>query len=297
MIIAAFSTRKIPAGVALIPLLGGVWSSLPPRSSPSADPNPQSLTAILSSPTLPPWPLTVPTPIDPQVSGITGLSPKPEDDLGIGHLQPLDRSSLQAENWTLSPLLYARWLRQVAIPLYAEPGESPWGWLIRGWLMIEGQSPIAIGRDASFAMVQADSGLYSFPVLEMRPDGWFRFRYTAAGTAWAHLNHLQGNTLALTVEPWADQLRRSARVQFRRPGLSQGLRMDPGEFSPLRSLVTSDSLIEPLEVEGNWVRVRVTQPAQGCLPLPGSNREEGWLRWRDDNQRLLVWFGLEANCS
>ncbi|MFM7469974.1 MAG: hypothetical protein ACKO5P_00450 [Nodosilinea sp.] len=294
MKIPTFSTKTMVAGVALMPfLLVGQGASLTLRWDPFPTWGPQIQTSPLTAPPLPPWPRAVPAPVDPQLSGITGLTPTLEEDLGMGHLQPLEESP---HNWSLSPLGYARWLRRVAFPIYAQPGESPWGWLIHGWLMIAGQSPIAVGRDANFAMVEADPGLYSFPVLEMRSDGWLRFRYTAAGTAWTHLSYLRGNPLPLTVESWADQLRRSARVQFRKPGLSQGLRIEPGEFSPLRSLVTADSLIEPLEVEGNWVRVRVTQPAEGCRPLPGSTSQEGWLKWRNDQRQLLVWFGLDPVC-
>jgi len=36
--------------------------------------------------------------------------------------------------------------------------------------------------------------------------------------------------------------------------------------------------------------VRVTQPAQGCTPLPGSSNLEGWVRWRSDADVPLVWF-------
>ncbi|MBU6230425.1 MAG: hypothetical protein KGQ93_12115 [Cyanobacteria bacterium REEB459] len=253
-----------------------------------------SMLSASSLPALPPaWPVAVPVPIDPQPSGITGLTPTPAEDLGLGHLRPLLPPS---GSTSLGPLGDAHWLAQVTLPVYAQPGEVAWGWLIHGWLIIAGQPPIALGRDASFAMVQADPGFYSFPVLEMRSDGWFRFRYTAAGTAWTHLKYLRGSSLALTVEPWAEQLRRSPRIQMRKPGLSQGLRTNPEESSPLRSLVSASSLIEPLQVEGNWVRVRVTEPAQGCHPLPGSTSDEGWLKWQDDQQRLLIWFGLDPAC-
>ena len=62
----------------------------------------------------------------------------------------------------------------------------PWGcplggWLVNGWLIPNGYDPIAVGRDATFTMVQPRRGLYTFPVMEVREDGWFRFQYTPRG--------------------------------------------------------------------------------------------------------------------
>lgn len=257
--------------------------------------SPVQVTA-LAVPAIPPLPTSVPAAFEPPQGGITGQVPGPQEDLGLGHLHPKDLTALQGANWVTSPLRYAGWLQGVSLPIYAQPGGEPWAWLINGWLLIEGADPIAIGRDASFTMVQPDRALYSFPVLEIRPDGWFRFRYTAAGSAWAHSSHLALGKVPLVVEPWANQIRRASRLQFRRPGLSQSLRGEPQGASRLRSLIGPNSLMEPLEMEGDWLRVRVTQPAQGCTPLPGATSDEGWIRWRDQQQTLLLWFGTEANC-
>ncbi|MFM7529968.1 MAG: hypothetical protein ACKO63_16045 [Nodosilinea sp.] len=250
----------------------------------------------VATPGIPPLPTPIPAPFEPPQSGIRGQVPGSQEDLGLGHLHPRDLTTLQGANWVASPLRYAGWLQGVSLPIYAQPGGEPWAWLINGWLLINGADPIAIGRDASFTMVQPDPALYSFPVLEIRPDGWFRFRYTAAGSAWAHSSHLALGKVPLVVEPWAEQVGRAARVLFRKPGLSQGLRAEPLESSQLRSLIGPNSLIEPLELQEDWLRVRVTQPSRGCTPLPGATSDEGWIRWRDQQQTLLLWFGTEVNC-
>ncbi|MFM7323474.1 MAG: hypothetical protein ACKO4L_00870 [Nodosilinea sp.] len=256
-----------------------------------------SLSSVqVATPGIPPLPTPIPAPFEPPQSGIRGQVPGPQEDLGLGHLHPRDLTALQGANWVTSPLRYAVWLQGVSLPIYAQPGGEPWAWLINGWLLIDGVDPIAIGRDASFTMVQPDRALYSFPVLEIRPDGWFRFRYTAAGSAWAHRSHLALGKVPLVVEPWADQVRRASRVQFRKPGLSRGLRATPQRSSRLRSLISPNSLIQPLDLQEDWLRVRVTQPAQGCTPLPGATSDEGWVRWRDQQQTLLLWFGTEVNC-
>jgi hypothetical protein len=263
-----------------------------PEPEPGAEPETEP-----EAPAVPALPEPIPAAVMPEAAGIVGLSPNSGSFLGIGHLRPRDLTSLEGRNWESSPLLNAGWLRSVALPIYVGPSGDPWGWLINGWLIIPGYDPIAIGRDATFSMVQADRGLYSFPVLELRPDGWFRFQYTAAGEAWAHTSHLQVGALALTIEPWEEQVITAAQVRFFKHGLSQGLRAAPRPTGPLRSLVAPNSLIRPLEVQGNWMRVEVTQPTRGCTPLPGSTTEEGWMRWRDTNRTLLVWFVTEPGCD
>ena len=244
-------------------------------------------------PTVPPLPTDIPTAIDPDENGIVGLIPQPDDDLGIGHLRPAELDSLAGNNWRSSPLLNARWLRGTAIPIYAAPEGDPWGWLVNGWLLSDGHDPLAIGRDAAFSMVQVNRGLYTFPVLELREDGWFQFQYTPAGSAWAHVSHLNLGSNPLVVEAWEDYLPAVDRIEFRRLGVSQPVRSAPSASASLQALVGPNSLIEPLDVEDDWLRVRVVQPANGCTPLPGSGSAEGWVRWRDDTETPLVWVAVD----
>lgn len=248
-----------------------------------------------SAPARPPLPTDIPEAVVPPNNGIVGLIPGPEDNLGMGLLQPRDLSFLDTTAWEDNPMAYGRWLRSVAIPLYVSPSGDPWGWLVNGWLIIDGYEPIAIGQDASFAMVEAHRGLYSFPVLELRSDGWFRFQYTPAGSAWAHTDHLEGGAVALALQPWEDVLATAPQIRFRRHGLSQSLRAEPTATSPLQFLVAPNSHLRPLAINGDWVQVEVTQPVQGCTALPGHTTETGWLRWRDDAQTLLVWT-VPAGC-
>lgn len=250
-----------------------------------------------ASPPVPPLPTAIPEAVVPANEGIVGLTPGPEDNLGIGVLQPRNLDFLDRATWETNPLAYGRWLRSVALPLYVGPDGEHWGWMVNGWLIINGYEPMAIGRDASFSMVEARTGLYSFPVLEQRLDGWFRFQYTPAGSAWAHLDHLEVGAVALTLQPWEDTLATASHIRFRRHGLSQSLRTEPRGTASLQALVAPNSRIRPLAIDGDWMRVEVTQPVQGCTILPGHTTEEGWLRWRDEaTQALLVW-AVAVDCS
>lgn len=236
-------------------------------------------------PTAPSLPTPLPEPIIPDATGIIGLTPAPNDDIGVGHLGPANPAIDIGDEFS-----GAGWLRDVALPIYPSPESTHWGWLVNGWLVPNDADPLAIGRDAAFSMVKTEQQIYTFPVLEVRPDGWFRFQYTPAGTAWAHTSHLDLGRLTLAIETWETSMQAASRIEFRRPGLAQPMRLAPSGSAPLQALVGSNSIIEPLDLEGDWLRVRVTQPAQGCTPLPGSSTTEGWVRWRSDADVPLIWF-------
>ncbi|MBD2105854.1 hypothetical protein [Leptolyngbya subtilissima] len=274
-----------------IGFLATTWLGTATVNSLWAAPEPLSITQDLrgkqdaSTPSLPPLPTPLPDSIIPDATGIIGLTPAANDDIGIGHLRPVNLSTGTTEG-----LSGASWLRDVALPIYPSPDSAHWGWLINGWLVPNGGTPLAIGRDAAFSMVQTEQQIYTFPVLEIRSDGWFRFQYTPAGAAWAHISHLELGTLPLTVETWESSMQDASRIEFRRPGLAQPMRLAPSGTAPLQALIGSNSIIQPLDLEGDWLRVRVTQPAQGCTALPGSSISEGWVRWRSDAKIPLVWF-------
>lgn len=251
---------------------------------------PLLLTQTAETPPVPPLPSQLPEAIQPTSEGIVGLFPEPSANLGIGHLRPRDLSELLDAQETESIYLGAGWLQAAAIPIHTAPGGNHWGWLVNGWLIPNGQAPIAIGRDATFSMLQTYDSLFSFPVLEMRDDGWFRLQYTPAGTAWAHLDHLNLGSIDLTIERWEDSFLATELIQFRRHGLSKPLHPTPTDEEAILGLVGPDSLIEAIAVEGDWMQVRVTQPTNGCEILSGARTQEGWLRWRNPDNQLLVWY-------
>lgn len=246
-------------------------------------------------PPVPPRPEQMPDAQPPNSEGLLGASPDAETELGVGHLRPQNIDFLESPDWPSSENLDANWLQRVALPIYANPSGRHWGWLINGWLVPNQQPPIAIGQDAAFLMLQTYHALRTFPVMEIRSDGWFRFQYTPAGTAWAHTSHLDLGELSLTVETWQDRFLAAGWVQYRSHGASRPLRAEPtATDSDLVGLIGPESFIEPLAFEGDWMRVRVTQPTNGCEFLPGARTQEGWMRWRDEEGRSLIWFTPEG---
>ncbi len=220
-----------------------------------------------------------------------GLIPEDMSNIGVGHLRPQDLSFLTAADESSRSFLGAGWLQSAAIPIYIEPNGSHWGWIINGWLVPNGQAPIALGQDATFLMFQTDFDLLSFPITQIREDGWFQFQYTPAGTAWAHVGHLNLGAVDLTVESWENRFVDVGRVEFRPHGLSQSLYAVPDSaVEGILGLVGPSSFIQPLVFEGDWMLVEVTQPTDGCTLLPGAVTQEGWMRWRNSDAESLVWF-------
>ncbi|HEY9888256.1 MAG TPA: hypothetical protein V6D02_07625 [Candidatus Obscuribacterales bacterium] len=260
-------------------------------TSPTAQSFPAPLAQTRLSPPVPPLPYPVPPARPPGDTGITGLIPAVTDDLGVGHLRPRDLSFLDAADWPDSPYLGANWLQAAAVPIYIEPNGIHWGWLMSGWLIPNGQPAIALGTDATFSMLHTYYALYSFPVTQMREDGWFQFQYTSAGSAWAHVDHLNLGRIDLTVETWEERFLAVGWVEFRRHGLSQPLREAPDDAgNSIVNLIGPNSIIEPLAFTGDWMQVRVTQPTDGCISLPGAATQEGWMRWRNAENQSLVWY-------
>ncbi|MEM9266129.1 MAG: hypothetical protein AAGA46_11450 [Cyanobacteria bacterium P01_F01_bin.13] len=232
----------------------------------------------------------LPTAVNPTLDGIVDLADT-DMPLGVGYLSPQRRSGLQRRPGTQirhRSGMEASWLSAVELPLYSEPGGEHWGWIWQGWLIPNGQQAYAIGRDARFTMVSVDPMLLAFPILEAREDGWLQMQYTDGGSAWIHTEQLDDRGLELSFYAWGDRLADAETLYLRNDSETQVLRSQPERGRNVLSLVSPNSLIEPLEVKDDWIRVRVTRPADGCEPLIGASEEEGWLQWKDSDGEVLM---------
>ncbi|EDX84482.1 hypothetical protein S7335_2179 [Synechococcus sp. PCC 7335] len=237
---------------------------------------------------LPPIPTSISTPFSPELSGIVDLYSNAEDGIpSIGHLRPRHVEGLTGDS--------VNWLTSVSLPLYVSPNGAHWGWIHKGYL-VQGESALAIGRDAGFAMVKPYENLYTFPVLEIREDGWFQVQYTTGGSAWAHTSQLEVGDIPLVIERWELLLSSQAALYFLERTEAQPLRSQPQEATNMLSFVAADSLIEPISIVGDWMRVRVTRPTLLCEPLTGSTVTEGWMRWRGNEDESLVWYNPDGSC-
>lgn len=234
-------------------------------------------------------PAPAPTPFAPVRAGILDVSKDMTTVESVGHLRPSGVDTSADDGLA--------WLESVNLPLYVTPGGEHWGWIYKGWLIPKGKTYLAMGRDASFTMVRSYENLYTFPVLETRADGWFRVQYTSGGSAWAHTSQLGLGEVPLTVETWESRLQAQKAVYFLDNQKAQALRSQPQQSTNMISLVAADSLIEPLEFQGDWMRVRTTRPIANCEPLTGATVSEGWMRWRGERQESLVWYQPSNGCA
>ena len=236
----------------------------------------------------PPLPTSISTPFYPELSGILDLYSDADAISSVGHLRPRHVEGLTNDS--------VNWLASVSLPLYTAPGGPHWGWIHHGYL-VQGEAAFAIGRDAGFAMVKPYENLYTFPVLAIRDDGWFQVQYTTDGSAWAHASQLEVGDMPLAIERWELLLSSQPALYFLEDSKAQALRSQPQEAPNMLSFVAADSLIEPISIVGDWMRVKVTRPTALCQPLTGSTITEGWMRWRDDANASLVWYSPDGSCQ
>ena len=216
--------------------------------------------------------------------------------LGVGYLKAVEGAVVSTTAF--------QWLQQLILPLYEEASGRPSAWLARGWLAQPGAQRwrwdeltvggwIGTGYDAPIGFV----------VLETRDGGWFRFRYATPagdkdGTAWAHESHLTLGDVELSLIRWeAHFLAQDLPTFFRAPG-RYALRRAPSDSSDVlhwletRERESPEYSVAPLEIEGEWMRVRAQWPGGWCGATV-QRTAEGWIRWRvSDKGPLLAQRGL-----
>ena len=205
--------------------------------------------------------------------------------LGVGFL----RSDADEHYW--------EWHRHIRLPLFREPGDdAPFGWIADGWLIdMEDRSSRPFGTNG---LVETEYESPSAIVYEVRPTGWVRFRYLAeeSGTAWTHECFFDLLDNSVSVTTWEERLT-SGRISplFFRREVPHALRAQPLAGSERLSWIPANPAeyhLDPLEIRGNWMRVRVVQPSDYCSVPAGARvtRFEGWVRWRDDEIGPWLWY-------
>ena len=205
--------------------------------------------------------------------------------LGLGFL----RSFTEEHYW--------EWHRHVRLPLFREPGQDiPFGWIADGWLIDLGDETVRPFGTAGLVETEYESS--SLIVYETRPDGWVHFRYLPEenGTAWTHECFFDLTDASVSLTTWEERLTNDQiSPLFFRNEVPHAVRAQPQlDSERLRWLpATTDAYhLEPLEVQGDWMRVRVVQPSDYCSGPGGplTRRFDGWVRWRDDNIGPWLWY-------
>jgi hypothetical protein len=211
--------------------------------------------------------------------------PRGDVPIGVGHLH------LGAENAIpdLPPGEYD-WLGLVELPLSPTAGAAPSAWIARGWIVQDGAAPVPLSRRA---LLETGYEEVSFVVLEGPYDGWFRIRFAEGddGTAWVPECALRESPVRLDFTTWGAWLLSGSISPLYVPqGRAESLRSAPSETSALVVDIEGDHSLEPLELRGDWMRVRLRQPSDFCDPDVVATTREGWIRWYDEGLGPRVWY-------
>ena len=210
--------------------------------------------------------------------------------LGVGYLAPAPDG--------VNDLSGFEWLRNVIVPVYDGPDAPVVAWLARGWVARRRAPRWSWGEWTVGGWIGTSSEGTALPVLVLRDDGRLRFRYAPPttgddGTVWTHRSHLAVGDVTLAVTRWEDHfLHQDVPTYFRGLG-RHPLRGARGDTSAVlawlegRVGTVPEYSVAPLEIDGDWMRVRVQWPGQWCGTAP-QRTAEGWIRWRRPDTGPMV---------
>lgn len=208
-----------------------------------------------------------------------------EVPLGVGHVRPVD----QGHVWG--------WHLRMRLPVFAVPGPSPGGWIADGWV-VPGTGPVLPLGTAG--MIETGYETPSFIVLERRLNGWLRMRYSTdgedGGVVWTHECLFDLGPDQLMFEAWEDRLTSDdISPLFFISQVRHSLRLGPSVDSERIFVIPASAgeyEIAPLEVRGDWMRVRVSSPPTYCgdPDAPPPDEREGWVKWRDAAVGPWLWY-------
>ncbi len=229
-------------------------------------------------------------------------------NFGIGFLveRREERSDSNHAEWNPG----YEWLSHLRLPLYDAPHGNAWGWIACGWLVDLSSSKPQISR-LEPSLLQTSYETFSFIVLNEQSDGWFQFRYglptlSHRGVAWAYTSHLRLGDRPLRIQYWKDifqpsdvnQRNNRGWLQFRdhAPSSDQRLRRESTPTSEVSfptdgTFLEGDYGIEPIEIQGNWMRVRISIPQDYCKTHSEPIEfHEGWIQWWTPEQGTLLYY-------
>jgi len=265
---------------ALLPLLLPLPACAAVTAGPGATPSASPPAALPP----PPLPANLPAERDPGWGGLLNQQGDPRTaPYGVGRLGPADPSAISGVDWA----------RGIALPIYAAPAGSLRGWLARGWWIPAGDKPRPMPLGC---LLETDYETASFVLYEIRDDGWLRIGVEPpcdGGGFWLHRGHLGLGSQALAVQTWGERfLSGSISPLYFRDRQRHALRASPAPEADRIAWIGEADTFDALEIEGDWMRVRLSQPSSYCKdPETWKGRiAEGWLRWRDPMQGPWIWY-------
>ncbi len=199
------------------------------------------------------------------------------------------------------------WLNRLCLPLHQSAQSPPWAVLTGKWVVdLSGSSAQFLEFEPN--MVQTSYETYAFIILQETPEGWFQIQYAHPegdrdGTAWVRKDHFQ-QQYPLVVQYWRDLFQPVDNAQtsnrgylYKREQLSTSipLKSTPSASSPTLFTLQSDLSgqdygIEPLEIQGNWMRARISIPHDFCGTEETFKFYEDWIRWWSEDVGPILYY-------
>jgi hypothetical protein len=125
-------------------------------------------------------------------------------------------------------------------------------------------------------------------LLERSPDGWVRVYLGKApgGAVASGWTRVRPGALGLTL--WEELLPRQALFFALPPDSIRFYSSIEGPGAPFP--IEAGYIMWPLEVRGDWMRVRAVAPSDYCFDPPSPRQDTLWIRFRAQNGRPRVWF-------
>lgn len=201
--------------------------------------------------------------------------------LGIGHLRVEQASDH-----------YYDWPRSIVLPFWLSPDGALGGWIRAGHVYpASDQVPWPL---TGAGMVETDYEHQTLIVFEIK-KGWLRIKLKPGegGDVWVHRCHLSHGTAHLVFQSWPDFIEEHGSWLHFRASVPHALRQGPSVSAARVTWIGTDHELTLLEMKGDWMRVRVRQPAWTCVG-PGQEftgrEDEGWIKWRDELTGPWVWI-------
>ena len=212
-----------------------------------------------------------------------------EANLGVGHLPVVGDGT-----GPTGPVGYG-WAPHTALPMWDVPNGTFAGWIAWGQVYEAHGPPSPFTGVGTVETAYEDQTIY---VLQSTVEGWLQIRLRAPtesddGLRWTHSCHLSLGERGLEFESWNEVIQRQREWLVFRSSARHALRESPGAGSALAGWIGDDHEIELLEMDGDWARIRVREPAVACRgdveEFTGTERE-GWIRWFGEDQGPWLWY-------
>lgn len=154
-------------------------------------------------------------------------------------------------------------------------------------------------EDIENRALEFDYEILGLPVDSVAPDGaWVRVLYGRGPAGAARHGWVRPRDGHSRAWFW-DEILPDRNLFFLGPAERIGFSDRPGgdpidiELAPgpLDTPPTFDYRLEPLEVDGPWMKVRIVTPDDACIADPVATRVyEAWIEYLDDRGRPRVWY-------